>query len=213
MRQTLYFLRHGQTWFNVFSRLQGWSNSQLTEAGIRSAEESGRRLAQIPFDVVYASDLGRAMETAALFLKAVERALPIHPCPALREIGFGYFEGLDGRSIVDLARAKAMDLGLLRENEPLTERIRIDMCSLLDPYHLAENYTDFQARVVQGVKDILAKHKDAEHLLLFSHGSAIQAALEGLDTAFQADSHVQNSALCQLCHEHGRFWVTAYNVL
>jgi probable phosphoglycerate mutase len=61
-KQFLYFLRHGQTQFNVFHRLQGWSNSQLTANGIQVAKTSGENFKDIPFDLVYSSDLTRALE-------------------------------------------------------------------------------------------------------------------------------------------------------
>lgn len=67
----LYFLRHGQTQFNVYGRLQGWSNSQLTEQGILVAKEAGKEFANINFEAVYSSDLGRAVETCQIFWQKI----------------------------------------------------------------------------------------------------------------------------------------------
>lgn len=212
MKQCLYFLRHGQTWFNVFLRLQGWSNSQLTEEGIRVAKESGKRFAHIPFNVVYSSDISRAMETAQYFLESSGQEKAIHPFPALREVGFGYFEGLDNRQISDLAKVKAIDLGLLKAEDTLDEKMRIDMCHLLDPYHLAEDYKSFQKRVIDGVKEIVDTHPMVERFLLVSHSSAIETVLTGLDKNFQPTAHVENGAICILSHENGKFQVEGYNL-
>ena len=33
----LYLVRHGQTYFNIYNKLQGWSNSPLTEKGKENA--------------------------------------------------------------------------------------------------------------------------------------------------------------------------------
>lgn len=71
-----YFLRHGQTWFNVFQRLQGWSNSQPTENGIATERQAGIVFANISFDAVYSSDLGRAMITGRIFLQQSEKKVP-----------------------------------------------------------------------------------------------------------------------------------------
>ena len=34
---TFYYVRHGQTLFNILGRLQGWCDSPLTEKGIADA--------------------------------------------------------------------------------------------------------------------------------------------------------------------------------
>ncbi len=215
MKQSIYFLRHGQTWFNVAKRWQGWSNSQLTNAGIALAKKSGKVFAHIPFEIVYSSDLGRAMDTAYLFLEAAEKKLKVHRCPGLREVGFGYFEGLEGAAVVEQIKKQALEKGILNDStlsKDLDEKTRINLCAKFDPYHIAEDFSTFQNRVNQTVKDIVAANPDKERLLLVSHSSAIQCILEGLDRNFHADAPVDNGAICILCHENGRFWVEGYNL-
>ena len=53
---TFYITRHGQTAYNVASRVQGWCDSQLTDEGIRVARLLGRGLAEVPFAQAYCSD-------------------------------------------------------------------------------------------------------------------------------------------------------------
>ena len=36
----LHLVRHGQTFFNRYNRLQGWSNSPLTDAGLADADKA-----------------------------------------------------------------------------------------------------------------------------------------------------------------------------
>ena len=38
---TVYLVRHGQTWFNHFNKMQGWSDSPLTENGIKDGTNTG----------------------------------------------------------------------------------------------------------------------------------------------------------------------------
>ena len=70
-------------------RLQGISNSPLTEKGAADAERLGKRLAAVPIDKVFCSDLLRAQETAALIMQ--DRA-PIVTDPRLRELHMGNWE-------------------------------------------------------------------------------------------------------------------------
>ncbi len=85
-------LRHGETRWNLDSRIQGHADSELTEAGRRQAELLARRLERESFDVLVSSDLGRALTTANLLAERTR-----HACVAdarLRERSFGEAEGL-----------------------------------------------------------------------------------------------------------------------
>lgn len=62
-----YFMRHGETYFNQYERIQGWSDTPLTERGKDIVRQSGRGLSHISFDAVYTSDLRRTTETASFF--------------------------------------------------------------------------------------------------------------------------------------------------
>ncbi|MDN6317928.1 MAG: histidine phosphatase family protein, partial [Lactococcus lactis] len=93
---TLHFIRHGQTYFNLYDRVQGWGNSPLTEKGIEDAIRSGKGLKDLKFDAIYTSDLDRTVETANLIIKENEKTpddIEITSMPEFREIFFGSFEG------------------------------------------------------------------------------------------------------------------------
>lgn len=87
----LYMTRHGQTEWNIERRLQGSANSPLTEKGVRDAKELAKRVAEIPFDKVYTSDLLRAVQTADLLTEG--REIPRVVLPELREMRMGRWEG------------------------------------------------------------------------------------------------------------------------
>ena len=66
----LYLMRHGQTIINKAGRVQGWCDGVLTENGIEVAEDVALGLRNIKFNGVYSSDLGRAVKTAKIIIKA-----------------------------------------------------------------------------------------------------------------------------------------------
>ena len=94
VKQTTRFIvvRHGETRWNLESRIQGHGDSSLTEAGCAQADAIAHRLAAEPFDALISSDLGRALETAAR-IAAVTRHEVI-PDARFRERNFGSAEGL-----------------------------------------------------------------------------------------------------------------------
>lgn len=87
----LILIRHGQTEFNTQNRLQGWCDSPLTSEGKRQMARSGLVLKKLGIqpDVIWCSDLGRAVESAGIVLPHARRMA----LPALREYSFGEYDG------------------------------------------------------------------------------------------------------------------------
>jgi probable phosphoglycerate mutase len=97
---TLYFVRHGETDWNLAKRYQGQRDIPLNATGRAQAARNGRVLAQAlgpgaaAFDYV-ASPLSRALET----MEIVRRELALAPDDyrtddRLKEIHYGHWEGL-----------------------------------------------------------------------------------------------------------------------
>jgi len=86
-------VRHGETQWNLASRIQGHADSELTEAGRRQAEALARRLEREDFDVLVSSDLGRALATARIIARRTGHE-PIVADARFRERSFGEGEGL-----------------------------------------------------------------------------------------------------------------------
>jgi probable phosphoglycerate mutase len=85
-------IRHGETAWNVDTRIQGHLDIPLNATGQWQARCMAEALAHEPLSAVYASDLGRAHATAATLAAAV--GLPVVSEVGLRERGFGHFEGM-----------------------------------------------------------------------------------------------------------------------
>jgi probable phosphoglycerate mutase len=85
-------IRHGETAWNAQRRLQGHLDIPLNQQGERQARALARALAREKLDLIVASDLLRARQTA----QAVARVhdLPVAIDDALRERCYGGFEGL-----------------------------------------------------------------------------------------------------------------------
>jgi probable phosphoglycerate mutase len=84
-------IRHGETAWNVDTRLQGHLDIALNTKGVWQAGQVAQALADEPIDAVYSSDLLRAWQTAQAIAHATDA--PLVAKPGLRERGFGSFEG------------------------------------------------------------------------------------------------------------------------
>lgn len=96
----IYMTRHGETLWNKQRRMQGRKDSLLTEKGKADAKRLKKRLETLNFDGIYASPLGRAMETAEILKGG--RALEIQKAPLFMEMSFGQWEG---REVTELEEA------------------------------------------------------------------------------------------------------------
>ncbi|MBC7960239.1 MAG: histidine phosphatase family protein [Vallitaleaceae bacterium] len=87
----IYITRHGETEWNTAKRMQGQSNSPLTELGEKQAAWLAKRLEAVEFNIIYSSSLFRAIHTSNI-LKG-DRPIDIIPTNALREIYLGSWQG------------------------------------------------------------------------------------------------------------------------
>lgn len=117
-RPTIYFIRHGETDWNLEGRLQGQKDIPLNDLGRVQAEEAGRRLRTIcPLyeDLAYAaSPMRRTRET----MEILREAIGLHPegyrlDERLIEITFGAWEGMTWKEV----RRAEPQLAALRERD------------------------------------------------------------------------------------------------
>jgi 2,3-bisphosphoglycerate-dependent phosphoglycerate mutase len=85
-------IRHGETAWNVDTRIQGQLDVPLNDTGRWQAHRLSLAIAEEGLDAIYASDLLRAFETAQAVARGSGRAIVADT--GLRERGFGVFEGL-----------------------------------------------------------------------------------------------------------------------
>lgn len=90
-------IRHGETAWNVDTRIQGQLDIPLNDVGRWQAQRLGQAVAEEGIAAVYASDLARARETAAAVAQACCRAVVTDT--GLRERHFGEFEGFTWKEI------------------------------------------------------------------------------------------------------------------
>lgn len=91
-KRPFYFLRHGQTDWNLEGRYQGHSDIPLNATGIAQAQAAAACLACVPINRIVASPLIRAVATAAIVAEKLQK--PIHIDRGLVERNFGAFDGL-----------------------------------------------------------------------------------------------------------------------
>jgi probable phosphoglycerate mutase len=159
MTATIYLIRHGETDWNRDRRIQGQSDTPLNDTGREQSRRLGERLADVPFDLAYSSDLSRTIETARLILEP--RPIDLRTDAGLRERAFGKWEGgtADDVARADPERWAAWRSGARDVSPPG-----------------GESQIDLARRVTHALDTIIAAN-GGRTLLVVSHGGAIQATL------------------------------------
>jgi broad specificity phosphatase PhoE len=149
--------RHGETDYNAAGRMQGHLDSALTEAGWNQARFAVPALARFEPDVVIASDLRRAMDTATVFTESM--GVPLRVDKRLRETHLGEWQGLTGAEV---------DADWPGERE----RWRFD-ATWAPPG--GESRIEVAARAAEVVSDLCDSAEDLATVLLAAHGGLITA--------------------------------------
>lgn len=158
----IYLVRHGQTEWNLETRMQGALDSPLTPRGRKDAEKLEEEIKDLPLDKIYSSPQGRALETAKI-LKG-NRPIPLVQKKDLRELSVGLWEGKIFEDMVKL-HPKEVHRYLYEPHlyQPEGE----------------ESYYDVYERV-EGFLEDLQKTKD-QAVLVVSHGVTINALLNVME--------------------------------
>jgi len=159
-----YIIRHGETVFNVEDRFCGSSDPQLTENGLRQAEDVADYLLRQHERVgrVYTSHLHRALAFARVISSKLEAPLVIDD--RLRELDYGEWEGLT-RAEVEKKWSKLYALYLKNP-----ERHRPDTSETIEHANarIKEFWSDLTHALFEEELDAVAiiTHKDVGRLLL-----------------------------------------------
>jgi probable phosphoglycerate mutase len=148
-------VRHGETAWNVDTRIQGQIDIELNDTGLWQARRVAKALLEEPIAAIYASDLARAWRTASEI--AAPRQLEVAPDPGLRERAFGHFEG---RTFADIAAALPDQAHLWRTRDPA-----------FAPKG-GESLLAFRERITSTAARIAARHP-GELVVMVAHGGVM----------------------------------------
>ena len=135
----VYLVRHGETEWNAARKIQGQSDSPLTQKGIFQARQVAERVRNEGITHVITSDLGRTRATAQIIADVCGCDVIVEP--RLRELHMGVLEerGLDNLSANEESWRKQMvdgtPNGRIPQGESMTElaeRMRSALDSCLD---------------------------------------------------------------------------------
>lgn len=152
----LWLVRHGESTWNVLGLAQGHDDqARLTSLGERQALAVADRLSDRPAGALYASDLRRALETAAPIAAALR--LPVIRDTRLRERCLGVLEGTPVAAIGPEANGIQADRVVDPDARP----------------EGGESLREFYLRVAAFADDLAAQPADGEAVVV-AHGGTLR---------------------------------------
>ncbi|MCE7873979.1 2,3-diphosphoglycerate-dependent phosphoglycerate mutase [bacterium CPR1] len=197
----LVLLRHGQSAWNLENRFTGWTDVDLTPAGIEEARKGAQMILQagLTFDLAYTSVLKRAIRTLWITLDEMDLMwLPVHRSWRLNERHYGALQGLNkaetaekhGEAQVKIWR-RSYDvppppLDPSDERFPGHDRRYADLNGEQLPR--AESLKDTVARFLPYWHDTIAPAvKSGQRVLITAHGNSLRALVKYLDDVSEKD--------------------------
>lgn len=188
-------LRHGQSEWNKRNLFTGWVDISLSKEGIQEAVDAGKKISNIPIDVIYVSSLMRAQLTAMIAMaehsggkiplllhpgegkleewakihnpKATNSTIPVTAAWELNERMYGDLQGLDKQE----TRDKYGD-----------EQVHIWRRSYDVPPPNGECLADTAARTIPYFQEKIVPHlASGQNVLISAHGNSIRAIIMHLD--------------------------------
>lgn len=188
-------IRHGQSLWNLENRFTGWTDVDLTEAGLNEARQAGQILKEkgFVFDAAYTSVLKRAIRTLWIVLHETDLMwIPVHKSWMLNERHYGALQGLNkaetaikyGDDQVQLWR-RSVDVRppALEKNDPRYEASDPKYRQLQEgEYPLTENLEDTESRVLKyWHREIVPALQAGQRIIISAHGNTLRSLIQYLD--------------------------------
>lgn len=140
---TIWFEAHATTVDNEAKRASGWNDVDLSELGIRQTYEPVERSKERGIEIIFTSDMQRAIKTAIPTAK--ELGIPVYVSEKLRECNYG-----------DMTLAPSSEIELQR------------LSRITDPFPNGESFQDCLVRMKKFI-DYLKENFDNKTVMVIGH--------------------------------------------
>ena len=196
----LVLLRHGESVWNKENRFTGWTDVDLSEKGVKEAENAGKLLKDkgYIFDVSFTSILKRANRTLEIVLKEMNLNIPVYYSYRLNERHYGALQGLNkdemrkkfGDEQVHICRrsydVRPPELSKDDERYPGNDPKYKDLTP--EELPLTEFLKDTLERVLPYYNNEIKKHlENKENVLVVAHGNSLRSIIKYLENISDED--------------------------
>ena len=172
---TLVLIRHGQSLWNAENKFTGWTDIGLSEKGIKEAENAGKILEDVAFDVVHTSALIRAQKTAEIIIENNKKSegIPVHKDKRLNERHYGSLQGLNKKETAEKYGAEQVHIWRRSFDVPPPDGESLKMNAERTLPYFKEN--------------IIGDLKNGKNVLVAAHGNSLRSIVMFIENISKED--------------------------
>ena len=172
---TLVLIRHGQSLWNAENKFTGWTDIGLSEKGIKEAENAGKKLEDVEFDVVHTSALIRAQKTAEIIIENNKKSkgIPVHKDKRLNERHYGSLQGLNKKETAEKYGAEQVHIWRRSFDVPPPDGESLKMNAERTLPYFKEN--------------IIGDLKNGKNVLVAAHGNSLRSIVMFIENISKED--------------------------
>jgi len=172
---TLVLIRHGQSLWNAENKFTGWTDIGLSEKGIKEAQNAGKELENVSFDVVHTSGLIRAQKTAEIILENNKNSkdIPVHKDKRLNERHYGSLQGLNKKETAEKYGAEQVHIWRRSFDIPPPDGESLKMNAERTLPYFKEN--------------IIGDLKNGKNVLVAAHGNSLRSIVMFIENISKED--------------------------
>ena len=172
---TLVLIRHGQSLWNAENKFTGWTDIGLSEKGIKEAENAGKILEDVEFDVVHTSALIRAQKTAEIIIENNKKpeGIPVHKDKRLNERHYGSLQGLNKKETAEKYGAEQVHIWRRSFDVPPPDGESLKMNAERTLPYFKEN--------------IIGDLKNGKNVLVAAHGNSLRSIVMFIENISKED--------------------------
>ena len=174
MSGKLVLIRHGESEWNALGKWTGWTDVSITAEGAELSRQLGAKLADLPIDIAYNSELKRTKETLDAVLEGTGQAsVERRASSAVNERDYGVFTG----KLKEEVRAEIGDEAYLLLRRGWDRPIE-------DGESLKDVYTRVLPFYQQEITPLLLEGKN---ILIVGHGNSLRAMVKYIENISDED--------------------------
>lgn len=191
----LIMMRHGQSKWNELNLFTGWVDIPLSELGIQEAVEGGKKIKDIPIDIIYTSSLIRAIMTAMIVMNhhsSGKVPVILHPGEGKLEEWANIYNEESKKTCIPTIRAWELNERMYGELQGLNkaetmekfgkEQVRIWRRSFDTPPPHGESLKMTSERSIPYFKKQILPHLvKGENVFISAHGNSLRSIVMYLD--------------------------------
>ena len=195
MAAQLVLLRHGQSEWNKRNLFTGWVDVPLSWEGIVEAIDAGKKISDIPFDVIYTSSLIRAQTTAMIVMsehKGGNVPVVLHKGEGKLEQWARIHDSMSSANTIPVIEAWELNERFYGDLQGLDkqktreiygdEQVHIWRRSYDIPPPNGECLADTAARSIPYFQEKIMPHlMSGQNVLISAHGNSLRAIMMHLD--------------------------------